>query len=108
MRIGLDVASETGNEVYFIFLDIALFEKMNQQDGDVVETQNPVSQEHGVCRNWLVPSLMETLEFNRNREYPQKIFEVGDVLDEKGGKSRIFGTTIAAYSPASEARGSAR
>ncbi|MHC4166310.1 MAG: hypothetical protein ACYSWQ_05080 [Planctomycetota bacterium] len=31
LRIGLDAASETGNEFYFIFLDIAPLEKMNQR-----------------------------------------------------------------------------
>ena len=53
-------------------------------DGKMVEILNPVSSEYNVCRTWLLPSLMKVLSANKHREYPQKIFEIGDcvVLDE--------------------------
>jgi len=59
------------------------FTKM-KTDGKMVEILNPVSSEYNVCRTWLLPSLMKVLSANKHREYPQKIFEIGDcvVLDE--------------------------
>lgn len=62
----------------------SLFDKMNLQEEEVVETASPVSSEHGVARNRLLPSLMNSLEHNRNRTYPQKIYEVGEIIDGKG------------------------
>lgn len=61
-----------------------LFKRMNIKIERVVEAENPVSLEHSVARNWLLPSLMAVLEKNKNREYPQKIFEIGDCINAKG------------------------
>ena len=33
-----------------------------------------------MCRKWLLPGLMKVLMTNQHQEYPQKIFEVGDVI----------------------------
>lgn len=57
-----------------------LFTKMNVKEMKIAETMNPKTQEYCVLRNWLTPSLMEVLWRNRHNEYPQKIFEVGDVI----------------------------
>lgn len=59
-----------------------LFEKMFTQ-GDGIELENPVSSELTLLRSWLLPSLLDFLANNKHREYPQRIFEVGDcvVLD---------------------------
>ncbi|MFH0859936.1 MAG: hypothetical protein V1921_01935 [Candidatus Altiarchaeota archaeon] len=65
-----------------------MFRRMLLKDGNVVETLNPVSEEHSVCRTWLAPSLLTVLEKNRNMEYPQKIFEVGDCVTPKGDTNR--------------------
>lgn len=60
------------------------FAKM-KTDGKLVEILNPVSSEYNVCRTWLLPSLIKVLSANKHREYPQKIFEIGDcvVFDER-------------------------
>ncbi len=62
-----------------------LFRRMNMDEGDVVEIENVVSSNWCVFRNWMLPGLMEFLSRNKHREYPQLIFEIGDVvvLDEK-------------------------
>jgi len=59
------------------------FDKMNFS-GDAVEILNPVSSEYSICRTWLLPSLMKVLAANKHREYPQRIFEIGDcvIFDE--------------------------
>jgi phenylalanyl-tRNA synthetase beta chain len=63
-----------------------LFEKMNLKSEEIVELANPVSARWNVFRNWLLPSLLEFLSHNQHVEYPQKLFEVGDVvaLDKTG------------------------
>ncbi|MEM5878936.1 MAG: phenylalanine--tRNA ligase subunit beta [Candidatus Aenigmatarchaeota archaeon] len=62
-----------------------LFKKMNLKEERVAEIENIVSENWSVFRNWLLPSLMEFFANNQHVEYPQKIFEVGDVvlIDEK-------------------------
>lgn len=62
-----------------------LFKRMNLKEDRVVEIENPVSMNWNVFRNWLLPSLMEFYSNNQHVEYPQRIFEVGDVvlIDEK-------------------------
>lgn len=58
-----------------------LYKKMLMEEKDVVETANPKTEEYSIVRNWFLPSLMEVLWRNRHREYPQNIFEVGDVIE---------------------------
>ena len=58
-----------------------LFKKMRMEGKDFIETANPKTEEYSIVRNWLLPSLMEVLWRNRHREYPQNIFEVGDVIE---------------------------
>ncbi|RLJ10206.1 MAG: phenylalanine--tRNA ligase subunit beta [Candidatus Aenigmatarchaeota archaeon] len=57
-----------------------LFGRMLLKESQVAEIENPVSSNWCVFRNWLLPSLMEFLSKNKHREYPQKIFEIGDVV----------------------------
>jgi len=62
-----------------------LFKRMDLKEEKVVEIENPVSLNWNVFRSWLLPSLMEFYSNNQHVEYPQKIFEIGDVvlIDEK-------------------------
>jgi phenylalanyl-tRNA synthetase beta chain len=73
----------------------SLFERMNILEQEVVETKNPVTLEHSVARNWLLPSLMAVLEKNKTQEYPQKIFEIGDCLTAKGDTRKKLSGAIA-------------
>lgn len=61
------------------------FDKMKIKPKNWIEIENPVSREYSIPRVWLLPSLLEFLSLNQNVEYPQKIFEIGDVIirDEK-------------------------
>ncbi len=58
----------------------SLFDKMNIGKTNVVEIENFVSSNWCVFRNWLLPGNMEFLSRNLHREYPQSIFEIGDVI----------------------------
>ncbi|MFH7882586.1 MAG: phenylalanine--tRNA ligase subunit beta, partial [Candidatus Aenigmatarchaeota archaeon] len=61
------------------------FEKMNLEYENIIEIENFVSEEYACMRKWILPCLIEFLSFNKHVEYPQKIFEIGDVVipDEK-------------------------
>jgi phenylalanyl-tRNA synthetase beta chain len=72
-----------------------LFTRMAAKEEDVVEAENPVSAEHSIARTYLMPSLFSVLEKNRNREYPQRIFEIGDCLLGDGGDKRKTAALIA-------------
>ena len=53
---------------------------MNIGEEKIVEIENPISLNWNVFRNWLLPSLMEFFSNNQHVSYPQKIFEIGDVV----------------------------
>ena len=58
----------------------SLFTKMNMEEGEVCEIANPISTTWNSIRSWLLPSIMDFLCANLHVEYPQKVFEVGDVV----------------------------
>lgn len=57
-----------------------LFAKMMTKVENVIEIENPVSLNYACLRNKLLSSLMEFLSQNTTKEFPQVIFEVGDVV----------------------------
>ena len=56
-----------------------LFTKMRLEERDLVEIANPVSSKWSCIRTWVIPSLIEFFSNNTSQEYPQQIYEVGDV-----------------------------
>lgn len=46
---------------------------------DHVVLENPIAMDQTMVRRTLAPGLLETLTVNAHREYPQRIFEVGEV-----------------------------
>jgi len=57
-----------------------LFARMGTKVENVIEIENPVSLNYSVLRNKLIPGLLEFLSSNTKKEFPQMIFEVGDVI----------------------------
>ena len=58
------------------------FEKMNKEIGKRVEIINPISEEYTCLRSNLIPSLLTILKENRHHSLPQKIFELGIVVNK--------------------------
>ncbi len=56
------------------------FKKMQLEEEPLCETQNPLTVECTACRKRLLPSMLNVLGNNKHREYPQPIFEIGDVV----------------------------
>lgn len=57
------------------------YERMMVEPHPHVKLLNPVSADYTILRTWILPSLMKVLANNRGSPYPQKIFEVGDVIE---------------------------
>ena len=47
---------------------------------DLVEIENALNEEYNVLRSWMIPSLLDVLRGNKHYEFPQKIFEAGNVF----------------------------
>jgi len=70
---------------YILSSKESLFEKMGEPEGKAVEIENAISSNWCIFRDRLLPSLLEFFSKNKHREFPQKIFEIGDavLIDEK-------------------------
>ncbi|MHA1912610.1 MAG: phenylalanine--tRNA ligase subunit beta [Candidatus Kariarchaeaceae archaeon] len=53
---------------------------------DLVQIANPVSINYSVLRNRVLPLLLDFLSHNTHFEYPQQLFEVGEVVVMEDGK----------------------
>jgi phenylalanyl-tRNA synthetase beta chain len=49
-------------------------------ESQAVELENALAKDYSILRGWIIPSLMQTLCENTNREYPQSIFEIGNAF----------------------------
>ncbi len=58
------------------------FLKMNLKENldSVAMMENPKTNRFTICRSWMAPSIMEALSQNTNESYPQRIFEIGDII----------------------------
>jgi phenylalanyl-tRNA synthetase beta chain len=64
---------------YILSSPAILNEKM-LRDKNLVGTLNPKSRDYSVLRNSLLPILLDFISQNQHADYPQKIFEVGDII----------------------------
>lgn len=56
------------------------YEKMRRKAEKSVRLANPVSTEYTIMRQDLLPNLMKNLADNKHESFPQKLFEVSDVV----------------------------
>ena len=78
---------------------------MRLKPGKAVRLANPVSAEYSICREWLLPSLMKNLSENKHESYPQRLFEVSDVIKvdlrtETKGRRRLHLAAVSAHANA--------
>lgn len=62
------------------------YKRMNMDNFDLFTVNNSKSEEHDVLRTSLLPSLLHSLSKNVHEEYPQKLFEIGEVFVPKNKK----------------------
>ncbi len=82
------------------------FETMRKETEPCVKLANPVSSEYTIMRTSLLPTLMRNLADNRHESFPQKLFEVSDVVclnkdRETGCERRLHMASVVSYSAAS-------
>jgi phenylalanyl-tRNA synthetase beta chain len=54
--------------------------KMRKKHERLVTLANPVSKDYSIIRNDLLPSLMKNLAISKHHVFPQRMFEVSDVI----------------------------
>ena len=58
-------------------------------NSEVIQVENSKSSEYDTLRSWLIPSLLRVLKNNKHNEYPQRIFEIGNIFNKKGEFTRL-------------------
>jgi phenylalanyl-tRNA synthetase beta chain len=56
------------------------FTMMRRKPQETIKIANPVSSEYSIARACLIPSLMKNLVDNKHESFPQRIFEVADII----------------------------
>jgi len=95
------------NEVttFTISNEVDEFLKMGLEIGKKVEIKNPIGEEYSTLRTSLLPSLLKLLRENRHHPLPQKIFEIGIVVDESAKNTyNLAGVKIDAKSNFTECK----
>ena len=90
-RIRQSIRALGAHEVQTLTLtnDIKEFQDVRTHPrGAVTRIRNPITKEHGILRQNLLPSLLEILAANRHHELPHRIFELGaTVIDHQNSTS---------------------
>lgn len=58
------------------------FSSMGLDVEPCVEIKNPIGEDYSILRKTLLPSILAILEENKHYPLPQKIFEVGQIIDD--------------------------
>ncbi len=74
-----------------------LFDRMEIEREDVPVMSNALTEDYSAVRNWLLPSLVETLKMNRHNSYPQRFFEVEDIAELDGSDTGASNRRKVAY-----------
>ncbi len=67
-------------EVKNYYLTSSEFFRKTRISDILIETENALTQDFNVLRSWLLPGMLLTLQSNKHYEYPQSVFEIGEVI----------------------------
>jgi phenylalanyl-tRNA synthetase beta chain len=78
------------------------YQKMRRKAENLVTLANPVSTEYSIIRNDLLPNLMRNLADSKHHVFPQRMFEVSDVIkldadSETGTDQRIHAAAVTSH-----------
>jgi phenylalanyl-tRNA synthetase beta chain len=81
------------------------YAKMQKKPDKAAKLANPVSAEYTILREELLPGLMQNLMDNRSESFPQRMFEVSDVVTvnmqvESRCERRLHAAGVASYANA--------
>ncbi len=60
--------------------EVIHFQMMRKRAREIIRLANPVSTEYSIIREELLPGLVKNLADNKHESYPQRLFEVSDVI----------------------------
>ena len=60
-----------------------------EPEGEVAKISNPISVEHTILRQNILPSLLVLLSSNRHHELPQRVYELSDVVRNSANRPRV-------------------
>ncbi|MBI4361975.1 MAG: phenylalanine--tRNA ligase subunit beta [Euryarchaeota archaeon] len=81
------------------------FRRMRLEPRGETVIANPVSEEQSMVRTHLLGTLLSVLAVNKHRPYPQRLFEVGDVVAGGVQQRRLAAVSAHARARFAEARG---
>lgn len=58
-------------------------------EGVITRIRNPITREHGILRQSVLPSLLSVLAANRHHELPHRIFELGAIVFDHHNSSSV-------------------
>jgi phenylalanyl-tRNA synthetase beta chain len=61
----------------------------NEKFGAVTRLHNPITIDHTILRQHLLPSLLRLLAANRHHELPQRVYELGTVVRDNHNQERV-------------------
>ena len=67
-----------------------LYNKMNLNEQETVSLANSLSQGYDALRSWIIPNLLEILSKNKHNEYPQNIFEIGNIFKKGNSETGVI------------------
>lgn len=77
-----------------------LFKRMMLPEQSIIEVANPISTNYACLRDSLIPAGLEFLSQNTKKEFPQKIFEIGECFSIKEEKTKNKLSVLITYSAA--------
>ena len=60
-----------------------------EPEEEVAKISNPISVEHTILRQNILPSLLVLLSSNRHHELPQRVYELSDVVRDSANRPRV-------------------
>ena len=84
--------------------EVDQFDRMRLPRSEVVEVLNPISEDHTCLRVSLLPSLLMVLRRNKHRDLPQRLFEVGDVMEGIARRKHLAAVSISARASFTEVK----
>jgi phenylalanyl-tRNA synthetase beta chain len=80
------------------------FDRMRRRQEGVTGVRHPISELHTIIRTTILPGLLEILSLNQHHPLPQKIFAVGDVVEEHRTRVHLAAASIHSGASFSEVR----
>jgi phenylalanyl-tRNA synthetase beta chain len=84
--------------------EVAHFQRMRREPGGATRVMHPISELHTILRTSLLSSLLEILSLNQHHPLPQRIFAVGEVVQNRRTRMNLAAASIHSKASFSEIR----